>query len=416
MGLLNGSLFMFGSAFLDPSTVLPVFIKRFTDSDFIVGLAGSLQRAGWHLPQLPLAGYLERRPYKLPVYLKANAVRMSLMLAFLPILALLAVEHPSLVLLSFLLLFGLGALFGGVAGLPFTDIVGKTIPRRLRGPFYAIRFFFGAGLLSISAGFIVKHFLEQTDAFPFPQNYLWIFGIALSLMIVGIICYAFVKEPPGKAASSGRGVRDVFSEIPEILKRDVNYRQLIVSRLLVSGIGFSLPFYIVLARERFGLAEGATGVFLAMQTLGATLSNLPWGWLSSRRGNRLVIRLSAYAIGIVPLYALGLIAMQNVAHNSGTDLSNPMWLFLPIFFLMGGAMTGSFVGYNSMLLDIAPDDRRPTYIGITNTAMGGASLFPAVGGLIGDLMGLEATFLLAGISVIAGIVATRKLVEAGDGT
>jgi len=408
MGLLNGSFFMFGSAFLDPSTVLPVFVKRFTDSDFIVGLAGSLQRAGWHLPQLPLAGYVERRAYKLPIYLKANVVRMTLMLAFLPALAYWAADRPTLVLASFLFLFGLSALFGGAAGLPFTELVGKTIPPRLRGPFYAIRFFFGAGLLSISAGFIVKHILES-DAYPFPSNYLWIFGIALSLMIVGIVSYAFVKEAPSVVNPTRRRWRDVLAEIPGILERDANYRNLILSRLLVSGIGFSLPFYVVLARERFGVPEGATGIFLAAQTLGATLSNLPFGWLSARKGNRIVIRLSAAAIAVVPLYTIGLLAAQNVAHNSGSELANPTWLFLPIFLLIGGAMTGNFVGYNSLLLDIAPEDRRPTYIGITNTAMGAASLFPAVGGLIADLMGLEVTFVLASVAVVAGLVSTGRI-------
>ncbi|MDA0748477.1 MAG: MFS transporter, partial [bacterium] len=77
MGVLNGAIFQFGVAFVDPTTVMPVFIKNFTDSDSVVGLASSVRRAGWLLPQLPMAGYLESRPYKMGVYVRGNAVRLG---------------------------------------------------------------------------------------------------------------------------------------------------------------------------------------------------------------------------------------------------------------------------------------------------------------------------------------------------
>ena len=44
VGVIQGTIFMFGVAFMDPTTVIPVFVKHFTSSDFLVGLASSIHR------------------------------------------------------------------------------------------------------------------------------------------------------------------------------------------------------------------------------------------------------------------------------------------------------------------------------------------------------------------------------------
>ena len=410
LGVVNGALFSFGSAFVDANTVLPVFIRHFSGSDSMVGLASSVRSAGWYLAQLPMAGILERRAYKRPFYIWANVVRMALNWAFIPFLALYAVQRPQWVLAGFIAIFMVSSIFGGMAGAPFTDIVAKTIPRRHRGPFYALRFFFGAGILSIVAGFIVRYILREDSLFGFPHNYVLIFALSSLLMTVGIVCYGFVKEPPGRVSEKRRTFPDVASEVPGILRSDGNYRRLLVCQVLAAGLGFSLPFYVVLAHERFGVTASTVGLFLAFQTIGQTGANLVWGRLSSRRGNRMVIRLVLGIQVLIPLYALFL---SNVVPE--VILAEGGWLvtasFAPIFLLIGGTLSGSFVGFNSFLLDVAPEDRRPTYVGITNTSMGCASFFPALGGVLADTVALDGVFLLSGISICAAIAVSRRLKE-----
>lgn len=50
IGLIQGAIFMSGVAFMDLTTVMPVFVKYFTTSDLLVGIASSVHRTGWHLP------------------------------------------------------------------------------------------------------------------------------------------------------------------------------------------------------------------------------------------------------------------------------------------------------------------------------------------------------------------------------
>ncbi len=408
IGILNGVIFSFGSAFMDSTTGLPVFIKRYTTSDTLVGLASSLQRAGWLLPQLFIAGYLEGRSHKLPVYLYANAVRMGMLWLFVGFLWGYGTTYPNWVIGCFLALIGVGGLAGGVAGLPFTDIVGKVIPRRHTGMFYAIRFFFGAGVLSILAGVMVNFFLGVSSPFVFPENYGVIFGLAALLMSIGVFITGFMREPSGHISSTRRTALSVIREIPQLLRGDVNFKRLLVVQVMASGIGFSLPFYVVYAREAFGVSESSVGLFLIVQTVGAGISNLIWGRLSARQGNRQVILGTVICSVLVPLLALMLWGSFGDVVRSG-----PTWwktaAFLPIFFLMGASTSGTFIGFVSYLLDIAPEGRRPTYVGITNTVMGIAALFPALGGALADTVHFQGVFAVSAIFVVISLILCRNL-------
>jgi hypothetical protein len=236
VGLLNGIIFTFGMAFMDATTVLPVFIKRYTSSDTIVGLASALHRAGWHLPQLFVASYLERKPYKLRVYLRANIIRMCLIWLFIFLLAFYGTDYPGWVVFSYLMLLGVASIFGGIAGLPFTDIVGKIIPRSHTGIFYAIRFFFGAGILSILAGVIVEYLLSEDSFFVFPQNYVVLFSLAAVFMSLGIFATSFIREPEGKVKDNQRSLGQFFREIPGLLEADSNFRHLLVVQIQMQPI------------------------------------------------------------------------------------------------------------------------------------------------------------------------------------
>ena len=408
LGIVNGSLFMFGIAFINPLTVLPVFIKYFTTSDFVVGIASSLWRAGWLLPQLLVAGYVEKIPYKRGIYLRMNGIRLLLTWLTIPLIAIFALSHPTFLLVCFMLLFALATFLGGIAGLPFNDMVAKTIPPQHLGSFFATRIFFGAGLMSIGAGFIVKYILGEDVAFPFPYNFIIIFTFAALFMTLGIVTYAFVREPPSKVSSPQRTFLSLLKEIPVILKRDVNYRRLIIVQLLSSGISFSLPFYIIIAQEKFGSTVSTAGTFIAMQTIGVLFFNLLWRDISFHRGDRHVIFVALIFQAAIPLYAL--IISKGLGHWL---LQSPPWVvtaaFSPIFILIGGTMSGLWVGYSSYLLSIAPEDRRPTYVGISNTILGVAAIFPALGGYLADIAGFHSVILLSVVTVCMAIPYSRGL-------
>jgi len=414
LGIANGALFMGGSSFIDPSTVISAFILNFTDSRFIVGLATSLQRMGWSLPQLLISNRVERLRHKLPFYAICNAIRMALFFSLLPLIYLAAGSHPTLMLVGFLILFGLGSLLGGGAGLTFTDIVGRILPPRSIGRFYAMRFLLGAGVMGISAGFVVTYILGEERLFPFPRNYLVLFTTAFILMAAGVLAFCLVREPPTKRTARARSLGQSLAQVPKLLRAEPNFGTMLLSRFLVAGRGLSLPLYTVLALKVFEVPVAAVGIFLLVKQGTGMVANIWWARVSARAGNRAVIRLAAGSQLLVALYALALVwlAQPLVAAIPG----NPgrVALFVPVFVLLGITMHGEVIGYTSFAINVAPEERRPTYIGLMNTTMGIAGLFPALGGVLADLFNFQLVFGLTLMMNAAGFSLTARLRSAGN--
>ena len=68
IAVVQGAFIRISFAFADSTTVLPAFILKLTSSNTLVGLTGSMTRAGWMWPQLLMSNLLEHRPRKMPFY------------------------------------------------------------------------------------------------------------------------------------------------------------------------------------------------------------------------------------------------------------------------------------------------------------------------------------------------------------
>jgi MFS family permease len=66
------------------------------------------------------------------------------------------------------------------------------------------------------------------------------------------------------------------------------------------------------------------------------------------------------------------------------------------------------------LLEMAPPERRPTYIGLANTLTFPLALLPVAGGALAGYTSYIWLFVVAAGFGIAGLWAVKKLVEAGS--
>ncbi len=218
-------------------------------------------------------------------------------------------------------MYGCSHLFGGVAGLPFSDLIGKTIPRSHWGRFYALRLFLGNGVMSVVAGLLIWVILADEAGYPFSTNFVILFGCAVALMTAGFLLFGFLRERSGKVSAVRQSVRMIVAEVPRLLKSDENYRRMFITQMLAATSGLALPFYIIVARERFAVDLSTVGIFLMTQTVGVTVSNLVWGWVSSRFGNRSIIQwgpglpVGHAGVCVVDYVRDGSLARTRVAHN-----------------------------------------------------------------------------------------------------
>jgi len=410
VGVVNAVFFMFGIAFMSPTTVLPNFVNELTDSKFLIGLASALHVGCWALPQIITSGWVERSRSKKSIYLAGNAVRMTLGgLAFLSVFLLLRMS-TGLALACFMILYGASMVFGGVGGLALTELFGNLIPSHRRAAFFSFRFLFGGSILTIVAGMIVTEILDRPSDYPFPRNYEILFGTGWLLMLVGCLPMLLIRENPPEEPPERKPLLSGLFRTPAYLRADEGFRTLIMSRLLGMASRMSWPFFIILAREDLGLKESIVGTFLIVQTAGALVGNLFWGSVSTRLGNRTIIRVCSAAEVIAPLYA-ALVGLW--LRYYGTDLPPEAIAFAlgPTFFFMGMTWHGSFTGVISYVLDMAPEDRRPTYMGIVNTVIGVATLTMLLGGLIADWLGLMGVFVLSTVCAAAGLARSFRLQE-----
>jgi MFS family permease len=387
LGVSNGVLFHFAWAFTGTSTVLPLFISRLTPSEILIGLASTLEALGWFLPQIAVAAITLHRTKQLPVYIKAAFLRGGSFLVFALLVFILGKENPSYLLVTFFFLFSLYSLGGGMAGVSFTDIVGKTIPEEKRGSFFGARKLIGGGLAALG-GLLIQRILRFSD---FPQNFGILFLIASGLIILALVSTCLVRETPTTRQPQKRTVRENLLLGLRITREDANLRKFLHTRVAIGCYVMGLPFYVIYATEFLSAPAGMAGVFLTVQMIGYLCSNLLWGYLSNRRNNRLVLVLSASFSGVCPLLVLSDIAF-----------GIPLWAYASTFFFLGATVAGLDLGYMNYLLQFAPEERRPIYVGFFNTVVGPTFFLSALGGVIIQVFSFRLLYaLLLLISVVS---------------
>jgi hypothetical protein len=95
----------------------------------------------------------------------------------------------------------------------------------------------------------------------------------------------------------------------------------------------------------------------------------------------------------------------------GAAGSVKVYLFVPVFLLMGLYDTGIGIGALNLLLEIAPGNDRAIYVGFTNTILGVAYMSTVVSGLLVDWLGYQGVFAIAASFLGVGLWAVSRIHE-----
>ncbi len=395
LGIFNGFLASTGDGFFNTSVVLAGFASRLGASNTVIGLLPAIAQGGWMLPQILVAARVRALPYKLPVYRSSASVRIGSYLMMVLVTAFLW-ESPVLCLSLFVAAMSINALASGVSGLPFLEVVSKTVPSQQRSAYFGVRNL-GGGLLAFAAGLIVRWILGSGLAFPY--TYVLIFGLATVAYTAAYTVFGKVQEPPDEVQPPS-DIRQELRAIPQLLRLDAHFRAFLSVRLILAFASLADPFYTVYALRELRVPSSMLGVFLMTITGVAPLSNIVWRWIAERKGSRRIIRYSAAAAFLAPLIALGL-GWLFAPGSAGSEVTSSArqsqvgWLYLAVFVMSSVAAQGFNLGHTNHLLNISPPHSRSRYIGTLNTLVGLALFAPVLGGVIADWAGYEAVFWLA---------------------
>jgi MFS family permease len=428
LGIINGMLVNLGNAFVDPFTVLPVFIATLGGSGVVIGFVSAAFTAGWFLPQVFVASIAQARRRVLPIYTASSVFRfLGFVGAGVSVYAI-GPHHPRLLMASVIAGLSINALAAGVAGVPFLEITSKTVPIHERGAFFAGRRVLG-GALGVMAGLLIAvvlngdpgamwadtvvyrwvtalaRLLRLSDhAFPYDYGILIIIGGVITT--AGVVAYMFVREPPAEHVTTPPALRRQIADGMAMLARMPHYRAYLLMRVFYQLTAMAFPFYATYAYVRLGFSEASVGLFLSIWVGAATMSNVLWGPLLDRRGNRIVFVATAVASLVPPLVMLWLTRAAPVAGSTTVFL-----LVASTFLVNGFVRSGRFVVNHTYLLESAPPDRRPLYVGFMNSLSFPFMLSPILGGIVVETLGYSTLFALGGVAAVADIVISARLAE-----
>lgn len=361
VNLLDGAFFWFGASFMSSATILPLFISKLTPNPLAIGLLAVFASASWFLPQLFTANAVERLARKKPVVVNLGLFLERLPVWGLVLAAIIAVRSPALALVIFFVCFAGHGLGAGALGTAWQDMIARMFPVERRGRFIGVTNFIGAGAGAVGA--VASTWLLQNLAYP--TNFTALFLIAATAILLSWGWLALAREPVQKVTAPTRSIAEYMASLPELLRRDHNFRRFLIARVLMALAGMGMGFVTVSALKRWNVPDSTAGIFTIAFLAGQTLGYITFGLLADRRGHKLALELAILASTIG--FALTWLA------------PGPEWYYAA--FILFGIGSSAVIGSAMLVvMEFCEPARRPTYIGITSTSVG-------VVGIVAPLIG-----------------------------
>ncbi len=291
VNLLDGASFFFGASFASSSTILPLFVSKITTDPLPLGLLAMIAQGAWFLPQLFTANYVERLARKKPVVVNLGLFSERLPMWIIVLAAALAGRWPGLALALFLVSYAWHGLGAGIVATSWQDLIARCFPVNRRGRFFGLTMFLGAG--TGAAGGLFSTWLLNT--YPFPTNFVYTFAIAATAISISWVWLALAREPVQPVTAPRQSNRAFLAGLPDLLRRDLNFRRFLVARLLMALGGMGSGFVTVAAIQRWHVPDSTAGLYTVALLAGQTAANLVFGFLADRRGHKLSLELGTVA-------------------------------------------------------------------------------------------------------------------------
>ena len=381
-----------GITIAEPSTVLPLMVHHFSDSVIIVGIFASLLRGGAIMVQLYAAFHAQAYKKVLPYLGKVFFFRFISW--FMIGLSIYLIGDSNKPLTLFFI--GLGLFFfsfsAGFGAIYFKELQAKLFSQRYRGKTMANRNIAGA-IASIISGSVAGYVLQHFDA---PLNYAVLFMVSSLFMSIGFVTFMTIEEPVKENISiKEKSFKTFIQNATALLKSDKRLQQQIVVIFLSFAYFLSMPFVILNANSSFTLTGWMLGGFITMQMLGSILgSTFLW-----RRIHDYEQMLSLSFIFMIIAFLIAFFA-------------NNVYAYAIVFLLFGTSLDGFNISGMNLVIEIAPEDKRPIYTALQTNITSLGLFFPVLGGFILKYTSSYTFIYMLTIGLlILGLILSLKLKE-----
>ncbi len=387
---IHGFFVSAGTTIAEPATILPLIVHHFSGSLVLVGLFASLLRGGAIAVQLFAAFYAQS--YSRVIGYMRIVFFFRFISWFSIGLAIFLVGDSNKTLTLWLIGIGLFAFSfsAGFGGIYFKEIIAKVFDKSQRGKTMANRQLFSA-IGSIISGGIAGWVLSTYEA---PLSYAYLFMISAFVILIGLVAFGTIDEPEKINTSiREKSFLEFLKNSKVILSEDKRLQLQIKASLLGYSFLFAMPFVIIKAKETIELTGWMLGGFITVQMVGAMIGNL---FLWKRFG-------SHYALMLQSAYGFMLLAFF-VALFADSSISYAL-----IFFIFGIGMDGFRNADMNLVLEIAPEEKRPVYVAIQSTIVSLGLFFSIPGGVILEYFGYTILYVFTLAMLSIGLYYTQIL-------
>ena len=388
-----------GWLFKTESIVIPAFLDTIAGAGWMRGLLPVLNRVSQSVSPILVADRVRRTAHKKKVL---AACTMAMALCFLLLAAIWFVfgsENPAWLPTAFLTIYAVFFVFTGVAHLSSNTLQGKLIRANRRGRLMSLSASVGAVLAIGFAYVLLRPWIEipRSDGKP-GGGFAYIFAFSGVAFVIPAGLILLAREPADKIRDAKQRFSEHLWGAAHIIRRDRNFRRLVVVAMLFSTNMIIMPHYQALGRERLGLALDSLVLWVMVQNAATGIYSLIAGTAADRRGNLVVLRYLLLATAAMPVVAIGIAALR-------PDVGGPLyWIVFALF----GMLPVTLRILTNFTLELAPPSDHPRYLAALSLAMALPFVFSPLVGWLVDLTSFEVVFVAAALVIgTAGLLTFR---------
>lgn len=416
LGIVNGIFAFTGSRVADPNTIVPLLLHRLSGAAWVVGVVLGLKGVVEALAQVLVARSLDARHRKKPAYIFGSLTQS---LTYITIAGILwfGEQIPKSVVLATFIVALLGYRAGlAISGLALSDILTKSIPTTRRGSVHMWRKLGALVVVFFGVTPFVAWTIGPEGPLDFPRNFGLLFAASVAATACGWLLFAQVAEPSSRAAERKVTWREHLRLGVTLFRNDHSYRRVIRIRLLVGIAAGVRPFLIVFATAVWNLPDQVAATFIATQICAEFVGAVIAGRVSDRLGNRRAVHFMIWSIILCCAAAVVAAAgTWDVPVELLAWQTNLQTIILGTAFAGSGLFLASLqIGYSNYLMDIAPEDQRPSYIGFSTAFTVPLAVAPVVYGWVADVIGYQPVFITALVLSLGALYLFLQLPEPRD--
>jgi MFS family permease len=360
--ILNGMFGQTGVRLVEAPTFTPAYLFELSGSDFVVGLARSLEASGRVFSPFFGASLIGHRECILSPTLVLGVVMRLQILGMAMAGFLLSNVGALYAVITFLALMGF---FQGMSQVMLNSLRAKVIPVKRRGVIAGARSFL-AGLTSAVVSYFAGAYLIENNFLG--NGYASVFLLAFAIGVAGMAIVALTHEPHSVRVRDRASTREVVRSIPGLLREDPAFAKFFIARALAAFGRMAMPFYILFAATRMDISGRELGLLTLVWMVTPSITNMVWGILADSKGHRIVM------VSTLSLWILSHLLLLFVTELMG----------MALFFALMGLARGGFVqsGQN-LILEFGRIENVPLRLAASSAAV---SFIGAVGPVLGGVI------------------------------